>query len=133
MSMAHSLEARVPLLDHPLVEFACGLPAKLRMHGDQTKYLLRRLLKGRLPDEVLTRPKKGFGVPLRSWFGKQLPGFFRDRLSDSRRLAEIGIRPQAVRALVDLFEQRGREDGPDARGAHRPRQRAGRLLPGGRT
>jgi asparagine synthase (glutamine-hydrolysing) len=110
MSMAHSLEARVPLLDHPLVEFACGLPAGLRMRGGQTKYLIRRVLRGRVPNEVLTRPKQGFGVPLRSWFGERLPGFFRERLGNGRRLAEIGIRPHAVRALVDLFEQRGRED-----------------------
>jgi asparagine synthase (glutamine-hydrolysing) len=110
MSMAHSLEARVPLLDHPLVEFACGLPSGLRMRDGQTKYLLRRILHGRVPDEVLTRPKQGFAVPLRSWFGERLPSFFRDRLGNGSRLEEIGIRPRAVRALVDLFEQRGRED-----------------------
>jgi asparagine synthase (glutamine-hydrolysing) len=110
MSMAHSLEARVPLLDHPLVEFACGLPAGLRMRGGQTKHLLRRVLRGQVPDEVLTRPKQGFGVPLRSWFGERLPGFFRERLGNGSRLEEIGIRPYAVRALVDLFEQHGRED-----------------------
>ena len=110
MSMAHSLEARVPLLDHPLVEFACRLPADLRMRGGQTKYLLRRILRGRVPDEVLARPKGGFGVPIRAWFGEHLPSFFRDRLGNGRRLEEIGIRPHAVRALVDLFEQHGRED-----------------------
>jgi asparagine synthase (glutamine-hydrolysing) len=110
MSMAHSLEARVPLLDHPLVEFACRLPAGLRMRGRHTKYLLRRLLRGRVPEEVLARPKVGFGVPIRSWFGKRLPGFFRDRLGNGRRLEEIGIRPHALRALVDLFEQHGREE-----------------------
>src|SRR5262249_42906166 len=110
MSMANSLEARVPLLDHLLVEFACRLPANLRLRGSQTKYLLRRVLRGRVPDEVLTRAKKGFAVPLRSWFGKRLPGFFRERLGIGSSLEEIGIRPQAVRALVDLFEKRGRED-----------------------
>jgi asparagine synthase (glutamine-hydrolysing) len=110
MSMAHSLEARVPLLDHPLVEFACRLPADLRMRGGQTKYLLRRILRGRVPDEVLARPKGGFGVPIRAWFSEHLPSFFRDRLGNGRTLEEIGIRPQAVRSLLDLFEQRGRED-----------------------
>ena len=68
MSMAVSLEARVPLLDHPLVEFACGLPAGLRMRGAEAKYLLKRVLRGRVPDAVLTRPKQGFGVPLELWF-----------------------------------------------------------------
>ena len=110
MTMAHSLEARVPLLDHPLVEFACRLPARLRLRGDQTKYLLRRVLRGRVPDEVLSRPKRGFGVPIRAWFGHHLPNFFRERLGNSRTLQEIGIRPQAVHSLLDLFQQRGRED-----------------------
>jgi len=110
MSMAHSVEARVPLLDHPLVEYACGLPAAFRMRCGETKYLLRRILSGRVPAEVLTRPKQGFGVPLRSWFGERLPGFFRERLDDGRTLEEIGIRSRAVRGLVDLFERLGRED-----------------------
>jgi asparagine synthase (glutamine-hydrolysing) len=110
MSMAHSLEARVPLLDHPLVEYACGLPAAFRMRGGQTKYLLRHILRGRVPEEVLSRPKQGFGVPLRLWFGECLPGFFRERLADGRKLEEIGIRSQAVCVLVDLFERHRRED-----------------------
>ena len=54
MSMANSLEARVPLLDHPLVEFACSLPPDLRFRGGTTKYLLKRALAGRVPADVLT-------------------------------------------------------------------------------
>ncbi len=133
MSMAHSLEARVPLLDHPLVEFACGLPTGLRMRGSQTKYLLRRILRGRVPDEVLTRPKQGFGVPLRSWFGGRLTSFFRDRLGDGGRLEGLGIRPSNLRTLIALFERYGREDH-----CHRLwaltvlDSAAGRLLSGGR-
>jgi asparagine synthase (glutamine-hydrolysing) len=110
MSMAHSVEARVPLLDHPLVEFACGLPPGLRMRDGQTKFLLRRVLRGRVPDEVLDRPKQGFAVPLRTWFGERLPGFFRDRLEDGRGLEGIGIRPRGVAALLNVFERHTRED-----------------------
>lgn len=110
MTMAHSLEARVPLLDHPLVEFACRLPPGLRMRGGQTKFLFRRVLRGRVPDEVLDRPKRGFAVPLRPWFGERLPGFFRERLGNGRGLEGIGIRPRGVAALVELFERHGRED-----------------------
>jgi asparagine synthase (glutamine-hydrolysing) len=76
MSMANSLEARVPLLDHELVEFGCRLPVGLRFRGGVTKYLLKRVLKGRVPDEVLTRPKQGFAVPLQAWFSRELPGSF---------------------------------------------------------
>jgi len=110
MSMAHSLEARVPLLDHPLVEFACGLPARLKLRSGETKYLLKRILRGRVPEEVLTRPKQGFAVPLEAWFAKRLPGFFRDMLGDQSRLASLGIRPSAVEALLELYAQRQRRD-----------------------
>ena len=110
MSMAHSLEGRVPLLDHPLVEFACRLPARLRLRSGKTKYLLKRVLNGRVPEEVLTRPKQGFGVPLEAWFSERLPGFFWDMLGDGSRLEVVGIRPSSVRALMELYSQRRRSD-----------------------
>ena len=110
MTMANSLEGRVPFLDHPLVEFACGLPPRLRLRSRQTKYLLKRTLKGRVPEQVLTRPKQGFGVPLDIWLSKQLPGFFSDRLGDGRRLETAGIRASSVRALLDLYGRKGRRD-----------------------
>ena len=110
MSMASSLEARVPLLDHRLVEFACGLPTDLRMRSGVSKYLLKRALHGRIPPELLARPKQGFGVPLESWFSGSIRGFFRDQLGKGLRLAEIGIVRGKVQALQDLFEQTGRRD-----------------------
>jgi len=109
-TMAHSLEGRVPFLDHPLVEFACGLPPRLRLRSGETKYLLKRVLKGRVPDEVLTRPKQGFGVPVDVWFSKQLPGFFSDILGDGSRLESLGIRRSAVRTLLELHARKGRPD-----------------------
>jgi asparagine synthase (glutamine-hydrolysing) len=110
MSMAVSLEARVPLLDHPLVEYAASLPPRLRFRAGETKYLLRRLLRGRVPDEVLTRPKRGFAVPLEAWFSTRLPSFFADRLGDGKRLGDAGIRPEAVRELRDLYLARQRPE-----------------------
>jgi asparagine synthase (glutamine-hydrolysing) len=110
MSMANSLEARVPLLDHPLVEFACALPPRLRLHAGRTKHLLKRALRGRVPDEVLARPKHGFGVPLEVWFGKRLPGFFSDELADGRRLESVGVRSAAVRGLTAAFARHHRLD-----------------------
>jgi asparagine synthase (glutamine-hydrolysing) len=100
MTMANSLEARVPFLDHPLIEFACALPPALRMRGSTTKYLLRRVLQGRVPPIVLTRRKQGFGPPLETWFSGRLSGFFHDMLGDGSRLATVGVRPEAVRSLV---------------------------------
>ena len=110
MSMASSLEARVPLLDHHLVEFACRLPADLRMKSGVAKYVLKRSLRGRIPAELLTRPKQGFGVPLESWFSGSIRGFFRDQLGNGSRLAGIGIARDKVQALQDLFERTGRRD-----------------------
>ncbi len=110
MSMANSLEARVPLLDHPLVELACGLHPSLRLRSGQTKYLFKRALRGHVPDEVLARPKQGFAVPLTSWFSDHLPGFFRDELGDGRRLEAVGLRRAPVRVLLDLFARTRRPD-----------------------
>src|SRR5438105_2773365 len=64
MSMAHSIEARVPLLDHKLVEFASTVPAELQLRKGRTKDLFKRALRGILPDEILDRPKHGVAVPL---------------------------------------------------------------------
>ena len=110
MSMAHSLEARVPLLDHLLVEYACSLPTHYRMRGVETKYLFKRALASLLPVETLTRPKQGFGVPLEVWFARDLPNFFRDQLGDGQRLANLGIRPAAIRSLLDAYSSRSRPD-----------------------
>ena len=67
MSMAASIESRVPFLDHKLVEFSARLPERLKLRGWTTKYVLRRAMKGVLPEAILTRPKMGFPVPLGAW------------------------------------------------------------------
>ncbi len=71
-SMYNSLEVRAPLLDRELVDFLTMLPRSYKQRGHQTKYLLKKLMKGRLPDEVLFRPKKGFGIPLPQWIRQDL-------------------------------------------------------------
>jgi asparagine synthase (glutamine-hydrolysing) len=80
MTMAHSIEARPPLLDHKLVEFAATVPAHMRLRGGTTKYLLKRAMRGILPDGIIDRPKQGFAVPLAQWFRGELAGFARDLL-----------------------------------------------------
>ena len=67
MTMATSVEARVPYLDHKLVEFAMAIPSQLKYHDGETKYILKRALEGVIPARVLNREKKGFGVPLDEW------------------------------------------------------------------
>ena len=80
MTMAHSLEARPPLLDHHLVEFAATIPAHLRLRDGTTKYLFKKALRGVLPDHIIDRRKQGFAVPLAQWLRKDLATFARDVL-----------------------------------------------------
>lgn len=92
-SMAHSLEVRVPFLDHPLAEWVSGLPPEWKLRGQEGKYLLKKSLEKHLPADVLYRPKMGFGVPLAKWFR----GPLRDRLR--RDLLEGGL------AATGMFNQ----------------------------
>jgi len=105
MSMAHSLEARVPLLDHPFVEFAATIPADWKLHRGKTKHIFVKALRGLLPDEVLDRSKKGFGVPLNRWFRGPLRPLVKELLlSDTFR--RRGIFDAAyVKRLIERQEQ----------------------------
>jgi asparagine synthase (glutamine-hydrolysing) len=80
-SMASSLEARVPLLDHKLVEFAASLPPHMKLKGLTRKYLLKKVARRWLPAEVVDRKKEGFPMPFSIWFRKEARGFVRDLLS----------------------------------------------------
>jgi asparagine synthase (glutamine-hydrolysing) len=107
MSMAHSIEAREPLLDHKLVEFAATIPPELRLKGKTTKYIFKRAMQGILPDEILNRPKRGFAVPLSRWFRGRLGPFVRDLLL-SQTSVERGIfRKPYIESLINMND-RGR-------------------------
>ncbi|MCD6500284.1 MAG: asparagine synthase (glutamine-hydrolyzing) [Deltaproteobacteria bacterium] len=80
MSMAHSLEARVPLLDHKVVEFAWSLPTEWKLKGNKTKRILRDLIEPHMPAEVLSHRKQGFSVPLARWFRTELKDMLADAL-----------------------------------------------------
>lgn len=97
-SMAHSLEMRVPFLDHEAVELAGRIPADWKLNGRQHKYVLKKALRGRVPDEVLDGPKKGFEVPLKHWFRTDLAPLA-ESLCD-REAVVAHFRPDAVRRLV---------------------------------
>ncbi|HVF22750.1 MAG TPA: asparagine synthase (glutamine-hydrolyzing) [Pyrinomonadaceae bacterium] len=84
ITMATSVEARVPFLDHHLVEYALGLPRSLKVEGTTGKHILKRALEDVLPHDLLYEPKRGFGAPVREWFrGKNLRGLFDARLMNS--------------------------------------------------
>jgi asparagine synthase (glutamine-hydrolysing) len=101
VTMAHALEARVPLLDHLLVEFMAGVPSRLKLHGLTTKYLLRRAVRDRLPRSVLRGGKRGFNVPLPGWLAGDLRSFVGDTLAPARIAAGGLFRPGVVARLVD--------------------------------
>jgi asparagine synthase (glutamine-hydrolysing) len=84
MTMATSVEARVPYLDHKLVEFAMSIPSGLKYHHGETKYILKRALEGVIPNQVLNREKKGFGVPLDEWMRGRFGGFVEESLASSK-------------------------------------------------
>jgi asparagine synthase (glutamine-hydrolysing) len=108
-SMAFSLEARVPLLDHRVVEFALSLPTHFKIRDGQHKWLLRKLLEKRVPRTLFDRPKSGFGVPLREWFRVELKDMVQDELSVDGIKRLDGLNPEAVTSLVQLHLS-GRRD-----------------------
>jgi asparagine synthase (glutamine-hydrolysing) len=108
-TMAHSLEARCPLLDHRVIELAAAQPAS--RHGDAatTKRLFRKVIEPWVPPDVLQRPKRGFGVPLRRWFHEGLIGWARDILADTRTQQRGWTRSAEVAALLRQHEQGHRD------------------------
>jgi len=108
-SMAHSLEVRVPLLDHKFVEWISNLPPEYKLKGKEGKYILKKSLEPYLPNDVLYRPKMGFGVPLAKWFRGPLKERLRSRIVEGG-LADTGLFNQQY--LEKLFNQHqsGRRD-----------------------
>jgi len=100
-SMAYSLEARVPLLDHRLVEFAARLPQRLKRNGVTKKYLLRKALHELVPPALVERPKMGFGIPLNRWLRNELRPLLHEYLSPERVRREGFLQPEGVKRLID--------------------------------
>ncbi len=105
MSMAASIESRVPFLDHPLMEFAARLPERMKLRGLTTKYVLREAMRGLLPDVILSRRKMGFPVPIGRWFAREYRHLL-DELVLSPRAAERGLFDTTyVQGLVTRHER----------------------------
>ena len=99
-TMAYSLEGRSPFLDHVLMEFAAGLPSHMKMRGTEGKLIAKRALRGRVPDEILDRPKMGFGVPLERWFREELRDLPGERLLDPSALDRGYLERTALEELI---------------------------------
>jgi asparagine synthase (glutamine-hydrolysing) len=101
MSMAASIESRVPFLDHPLVEFVAGLPDRAKLRGVTTKWMLREAMRDRLPAAILSRKKMGFPVPVGSWLRGEWR-FLLDEFVLSERVTRRGVFERAaLRRLVE--------------------------------
>ena len=109
-SMAVGLEARAPLLDPEVVELAARIPGSWRLHGLTTKYLLKRVASGLVPDAIVRRPKKGFGIPVGKWLLGPL-GPLMDRVLARDRIEAQGLfRPEAVASLISDHRGRRRDN-----------------------
>jgi len=108
-TMAVGLESRVPYLDLELVEFAFQIPAALKIRGFETKSILKKALRGRVPEAVLHRPKTGFGVPLRKWIRFDLREMVEDLLSEKSVRRRGLFRPEAIEQIRHAVD-RGSQD-----------------------
>jgi asparagine synthase (glutamine-hydrolysing) len=106
-AMAVSLESRIPILDHRVVEFAATLPLDLKRRGGTGKWLLRRVLDRYVPRHLIDRPKQGFGVPIREWLRGPLKSWGEDLLNDKSTVIGDLIDLGSVR---DVWREHQRED-----------------------
>jgi len=106
LSMAYSLELRVPFLDHKLVEFAATLPVSLKIRRAVNKYLLKRLMKPFLPSKIIRRAKRGFSIPTKDWFRNGLAGFARERLLSSDSLCSAFFSQKEIAAVFHAHRYR---------------------------
>jgi asparagine synthase (glutamine-hydrolysing) len=99
-SMAHGLEVRVPFLDHQFAELVTGVPERFKLKGFTTKYIWKKAIKSRIPDEIGRRGKKGFGIPIAKWFCKELKGLLLELLSEERIKRQGIFNTSVVQRLI---------------------------------
>jgi asparagine synthase (glutamine-hydrolysing) len=110
-TMAHGIEARVPLLDEGVASVAVGLPVALKVRGSQKKIVLRDAMRGRLPPEILDGPKTGFGVPYEEWLRGSLHGFASAMILDSAFIERFGLDRTRLRNALGEHRSRQRDRG----------------------
>jgi asparagine synthase (glutamine-hydrolysing) len=108
-SMAHSLEVRVPLLDHPLMEWLSGLAPDLKLRGREGKYLFKKALEPYVPQDILYRPKMGFSVPLASWFRGPLRQRVKSAVLGAVLMDSGYFNPRFLREMVDDHQSGARD------------------------
>ena len=107
MTMANSIELRVPMLDHKLLEMAAALPENFKVRGFTTKYILKQALRGRVPAEILNRKKVGFPVPFNAWLRTELKDWLRDLLLDREAVSRGYFNSARIEGLIQENERTG--------------------------
>lgn len=110
-SMSNSLEARSPFLDHKLMEFSATIPSKYKVKFSGGKWILKKALKGFLPETILKRRKMGFGIPLSRWFCGPLKNFLKETLLDSRARQRGYFKMKEIERLINEHESSYRDHG----------------------
>jgi asparagine synthase (glutamine-hydrolysing) len=100
ITMANSVELRVPLLDHVILEYAASLPANLKVHGTETKYLLKKTFENIVPQEILNRKKTGFPVPYERWLNNEMKDYVSDILLDQSTLRRGYFKREAIEKII---------------------------------
>ena len=101
MSMAVSLECRVPLLDHELLEMAAAMPSRIKIQGGQLKHVLKAALADKLPQDILHRAKRGFGTPMGAWLKQSLQPLLRGLLAPAVIRQRGWLAPEPVQRLLE--------------------------------
>jgi asparagine synthase (glutamine-hydrolysing) len=115
-TMAHSLEARVPFLDHELVEFCANIPPRLKMKRLQEKYILRQAVRTLLPEPIVRRKKKGLRTPYEQWLREKLPDFAEEMFSETKLSQKGYFNPSAVTNLLNRHRTGERDFGTQLMG-----------------
>jgi asparagine synthase (glutamine-hydrolysing) len=110
-TMANSLEGRSPFLDHEFMELVASMPASLKMHGLQGKYILKKAFRGLLPEKILSRQKMGFGIPVDQWFRGELKDYLREIVLSERALKRGYFNREGLEHIIADHNDRRAENG----------------------
>lgn len=111
VSMATSVEARVPFLDHRLVEYSMTIPQEFKIKGGEPKYILKKAVEGIIPNNIIYRRKQGFAAPVSEWLRREWSTFAEDRILGSTLVQQGTMRRDFIRSMIDSHRQRKTEAG----------------------
>jgi asparagine synthase (glutamine-hydrolysing) len=100
-TMANSLEARSPFLDHKFMEFSASIPSDIKLKGMRLKHILKKALSKALPEKILKREKMGFGIPIHQWFRNELKGYSYDILMSDKAIKRSYFKKDAINKILD--------------------------------